>query len=457
MRRARPPCPSRAPCPSRPFRPAGLSGAARAPRGCVALLVAAAVALGGCAATPGPAEVAPAPPAAVAAWLQDAAFAPPGVPPSTAGLLLADDAMRRYLARDLAGAVRRLGPQAALIDALYRRDGLQLTYDGTTTRTAADAFAARSGNCLSLVLLTAALAGELGLPVRFQSAVVEDAWSRDGDLHLESGHVNVTIVERATATRRTSVPQPTTIDFLAPADLARLPLRPIGVERVEAMFANNRAVEALARGAVDDAYAWARHAVHRDPTFASAWNTLGVVYLRRGLLAPAAAVFDAVASAAPATTGRAAPSALPSASPGSIGSPSLALDPSPAARSRALSNLATALDRQGRAAEADAARVRLAAIDARPPLHFHRLGLAAATAGDWAAARRHFEREAERSDGWHEAHFWVAVAASRLGDTAGAARALARAGRASADERTRARYADKLASLQAAGARAVLR
>jgi tetratricopeptide (TPR) repeat protein len=403
------------------------------------VLLALAAGLGGCAAPAPPPER----PAVAARWLQDGAFAAPAVPVSTDGLFAVDDAMRRWLAEELGPPVRRLGAKEALVDALLRRDGLRLAYDGTATRRAADAFAARSGNCLSLVVLTAALAGELGLPVRFQSAVVEDAWSREGELHVESGHVNVTIAESPLTARRSVLPQPATIDFLPPADIARLPLRPIGVERVEAMFANNRAVEALSRGAVDDAYAWARHAVGRDPAFASAWNTLGVVYLRRGLPGPAAAVFEAVASAGNAGPGRAeAPAAL---------------EPTLSARSRALSNLATALEREGRPREADAARARLAAIDPHPPLHFYRLGRAAAAAGDWEAARAHFAREARRSDGWHEFHFWHAVAAARVGDAAEAARALALAGRTSPDAPTRDRYAGKLAALRAAAAAPVLR
>ena len=73
------------------------------------------------------------------------------------------------------------GAQAGLVDALYRRAQLKLEYDAATTKTAAEAFDARSGNCLSLVLMTAALAHELQLPVRYQSAYMEEAWSRNGN------------------------------------------------------------------------------------------------------------------------------------------------------------------------------------------------------------------------------------------------------------------------------------
>jgi hypothetical protein len=45
-----------------------------------------------------------------------------------------------------------------LFDALYGNGRLRLDYDSAMTRNATEAFAARSGNCLSLVLMTAAFA-----------------------------------------------------------------------------------------------------------------------------------------------------------------------------------------------------------------------------------------------------------------------------------------------------------
>jgi hypothetical protein len=95
--------------------------------------------------------------------------------------------MRRYLAVDISDQIRTKGAQAGLVDALYRRAQLKLEYDAATTKTAAEAFDARSGNCLSLVLMTAALAHELQVPVRYQSAYMEEAWSRNGNLLFASG------------------------------------------------------------------------------------------------------------------------------------------------------------------------------------------------------------------------------------------------------------------------------
>ena len=59
-------------------------------------------------------------------------------------------------------------------------------------------------------------------------------------------------------------------------------MRRIDEQTVVAMYMNNRAAEALARGRFADAYAWAREAIRQDPNFTSTYNTLGAVYQRAG-------------------------------------------------------------------------------------------------------------------------------------------------------------------------------
>ncbi len=83
-----------------------------------------------------------------------------------------------------------------LIDALYRKDELLLEYDAVVTRAAAQAFEARSGNCLALVMMTSAFAREIGLSVRCQSVPGDDSWDRSGDVVVSVGHVNLTLSDR---------------------------------------------------------------------------------------------------------------------------------------------------------------------------------------------------------------------------------------------------------------------
>ena len=46
---------------------------------------------------------------------------------------------------------------------------------------------------MSLVIMTAAFAKELGLRVNYQNVIIDDSWSRHGGLYLLSGHVNLVL------------------------------------------------------------------------------------------------------------------------------------------------------------------------------------------------------------------------------------------------------------------------
>ena len=373
------------------------------------LVVLVAALLCGCAAAP--------PAAPPDGLLADRLFTPPRESVRTDDLFALSDAMRRYLAVDIADQIRVKGPQVGLVEALQKHTQLKLEYDAARTKNAAATFAGRTGNCLSLVIMTAAFAKELGVPVTYQAAYLDETWSRAGNLLIASGHVNVTLSRRLFDARTPRDRNPTTIDFLPAEDLRGLRTRDVGEATIVAMYANNRAAEALADGRLDEAYAWAAESVRRDPAFAGAYNTLGVVYLRHGDFAEAERAFARV----------------------------LADD---AKDTRALANLAETYSRQGRTSEAQATRQRLAALETYAPYHFFELGMAAARRDDWRSARELFAREVARADN-HEFHFWLGVADWRLGDEAAARRHLALAIDNSVTRGQHDLYAAKLAWLQA--------
>jgi len=270
--------------------------------------------------------------------------------------------------------------------------------------------------------MTAAFARELGLQVRYQSAYLEETWTRRGDLLLKSGHVNITLGQRIGDRTASPLQFSMTIDFLPPEELRNLKTIEVRESLIVAMFMNNRSVEALVQGRLDDAYAWAREAVRADPWFLAAQNTLGVVYLRRGALAQANTVFEYVLAADPEDT-------------------------------RALSNLAEVATREGRDDRAARLRARLAQLEPEPPLHFYNLGLAAMQREDFRAARDLFAKEAARGDAAADVHYWLGVAYYRLGDIGRAARELSRAAEASASRSERDLYSAKLDWLRAHHAR----
>src|SRR5688572_27995405 len=127
---------------------------------------------------------------------EDRAFAPPPHAPDVLSIFALSPRMRRYLEHDIAGSIRLNGRQRALVDALHNKAQLRLEYDAEQTRNAAEAFDARSGNCLSLVVMTAALAKHLELPIAYQVLAGHESWSRSGDLSFVNGHVNITVAKR---------------------------------------------------------------------------------------------------------------------------------------------------------------------------------------------------------------------------------------------------------------------
>jgi Tfp pilus assembly protein PilF len=347
----------------------------------------------------------------------DALFGPPTEPVDASALFELTPPMREFLRREVLPRARHVGAARALVLSLNDRALMQLEYDAEFTRTAAQAFDARAGNCLSLTVLTAALARELGLSVQFQSAVAVDLWSRVGDLQVSSGHVNlllgtprVSYAGRATGTEYL-------IDFLPPADLAGLRVRAIERDTVVAMYMNNRAAEALMRNRLDDAYWWARAAVELRPDLALAFNTLGVVFQRRGDLGRAELAY----------------------------AHTLAMQPT---HRQALANQVQLLTRQQRLAEAEPLRQRLARVEPVPPFKDFDEGRAAMQRGDPAAARMHFLRELARSGEQHELHFWLGLASLNLGDLPEARRQLDQARELSTRRDDRERYAGKLRALE---------
>lgn len=350
--------------------------------------------------------------------LDDAAFAAPAEPVDPAQAFALSERMRHYLEVEIAPQLRRKGVRDGLVEALSSRAQLRLEYDAASTRTAAQAFDARAGNCLSLVVMTAAMARHLGIPVEFNDVVTDENWARAGDLMVNAGHVNLTLGQRLVEDRlgRDSG-RTVTIDFDPPRGSARALMRPISEATVSAMFMNNRAAESLVAGRVDDAYWFVRAALLQEPTFTPSYNTLAVVYQRSGRPQQAERVLRHMLEREPANT------AL-------------------------LANLARALELQGRHGEAQEVGARLAKIEPTPPFHWYQQGVAALERRDYAAARDAFTREVDRAAYYHEFHFGLALAYAGLGDLARARREAALALQQSTTGRERQLYAAKLEWLE---------
>lgn len=348
----------------------------------------------------------------------DTAFRPPSVRIDPKDAFALSPAMQRFIENEMASEIRLKGLRDGLLDALYTKGRLQLDYDAETTRTAAEAFEAKRGNCMSLVLMTAAFARHLNMPVRFNSVYLEESWTRANGIFFVAGHVNISLARPLASYSRAVYgdPELLTIDFLPPHQVRGNRSRVIEESTILAMFLNNKAAEALTVGKVDDAYWWAREAILTDSRWLSAYNTLAVLYRRKGLFDRAEATLRLVLEREPLNT-------------------------------QAMSNLILVLSDTGRREEAQVYASQLAQIQPVPPYKFFDEGVAAMRAGEYAAARQLFRKEVQRAAYVPEFHFWLGLASYGMGDVSGARGEIAKALEHSATVKDREMYGAKLAWL----------
>lgn len=367
--------------------------------------------LSACAST-APAPLAP-------ALFDDQAFAASAHAADASALFTLSPAMTAHLrSTAFRDKLRRHGTARGLLFALYEKSDLNLDYDASVTRTAAETYAERSGNCLSLVIMTAAFARALDLQVRFQSVESGLNWRRADTLYLASSHVNVVLAPISRAARGYAPEDELVVDFLPSSEAAQLRASTLEEADIVALYMNNRAVEELLQGRIGAAYWWARGALQARPSVLPTYNTLAVIYQRGGRPLMAEQVYRAALQRAPRDL-------------------------------IVMQNLAPLLVQNGKPAEAATLAERIAALDTTAPFFYFNQAMAAYKMGDLILARTLFAREVARDPYNDEFHYWLGLAHWRLGEATPALQELTLARDTSTRAEARLRYADKLAQLRA--------
>ncbi len=162
------------------------------------------------------------------------------------------------------------------------------------TFTAEEALNKQSGNCLSLAILTTALARLVNLDVYYQTVHTEPLYRRLNDILTTSSHVRSIVLG----------PKPQKEDgviiFRSRAVIDYFPSSSNDVgEYVSdvafiSMYYQNKAAIALGEGNNALAYSYLAQAMMIDPTNAQTINTLAVLYRRHGYLDKARALYEFV-------------------------------------------------------------------------------------------------------------------------------------------------------------------
>lgn len=161
-----------------------------------------------------------------------------------------------------------------LIDAIINDGTFGLEFDGAT-RTAAETFELRRGNCLSFSNMFVAMAREIGLSASYQEVDIPPDWTFQNDVFLLNRHVNVFLDMGPLDDH--------VVDFNIDDFKSSYTSRTISDARARAHYFNNMGVESMQAGDTKSALGYYRKAIEEnDRQFSPAWSNLGTLYLRNG-------------------------------------------------------------------------------------------------------------------------------------------------------------------------------
>jgi len=192
---------------------------------------------------------------------------------SSAVLALSDE-MREFLRKNVNPGGTDIFKLQQLVDAIMGTKTFRLEYD-ENTRTAAETFRLRRGNCLSFTTLFVSLARGAGLKADFQEVDIPPDWSTRKDVFVLNRHVNVYVDLGASGTRA--------VDFDIGDFKSTYEVDTISDNRAIAHFFNNVGVERMQAGDIVDAFAFFRRAIlETNGDFSPAWTNLGLLYRKGG-------------------------------------------------------------------------------------------------------------------------------------------------------------------------------
>jgi tetratricopeptide (TPR) repeat protein len=189
-----------------------------------------------------------------------------------------DDKAKTFVALTIKPMHNNAEQMEALVKAVFDRSKMNLLYQDDANTNANDTFYSQTANCLSMSIMTYALATEAGFEVDFQEIMIPEYWTRRSGFSLLNGHINI---------RMMAPKQPNVLEFHRRSfqvDFNPQPLRYgfpkklVSKQTVLSMFYNNKGADAFLRKDYVSAYAYFREALVVKPNFDAAWINLGILY-----------------------------------------------------------------------------------------------------------------------------------------------------------------------------------
>lgn len=198
-------------------------------------------------------------------------------------VLALSDEMREFLENHVSRRADARVKLNQLSGAVFSTTAFGLEYD-KTTRTAAETFAARRGNCLSFTFMFVVLARGAGLDASFQEVEIPSEWTFAEDTYVLNRHINIHVAIGFFPAQ--------SVDFNIADFKADYDMRVVSDKRALAHFFNNLGAELMLQGDMTAAFYAIRKAItENDRSFAPAWDSLGTLYRRQDLDFHAEAAF----------------------------------------------------------------------------------------------------------------------------------------------------------------------
>jgi Flp pilus assembly protein TadD len=209
---------------------------------------------------------------------------PPAMVSSDEVMALSDD-MWEFLKNRISRRAGNPVKLKQLTGAMFNEEFFGLEYD-EVTRTAAETFAARQGNCLSFTFMFVVLARGVGLDAHFQEVEIPSEWTFARDTYILNRHINIHV-----GFKFRGIPDKI-VDFNIADFEADYDMRVVSDDRALAHYFNNLGAELMQDGEMTAAFYAIRRAItENDRNFAPAWDSLGTLYRRKGLAYHAEAAF----------------------------------------------------------------------------------------------------------------------------------------------------------------------
>lgn len=173
----------------------------------------------------------------------------------------------------------------SLMRGIFNRSEFDLLYQADANTDANTTFENRAANCLSLTIMTYAMASHAGFNARFQQIDIPEFWTRRSGFALLNGHINLRIVPQYTVSSFSLFRRNLIIDFDPQEGAYKFNANQIDKQRIVAMFYNNKAAELILKGELNHAYAYLRASLRIDPQYEGAMLNLGLVYRQVGEMA----------------------------------------------------------------------------------------------------------------------------------------------------------------------------